>query len=159
MPNEPIGKGRRAIFGEAQTPELKDKAQEDLGLSLKDKGSKAEGIKPENQETEVLEPKALSLKGERIKPEALILKEGSLMAECLNLKVLHSVINDAQSSRKTIAIWSPTISAALWYLKTTTPMYSISDAAKKWVEDGLERDYPELMKKIREEIRGCHNKG
>ncbi len=155
MPNEPIGKGRRAIFGGPQPSEIKDKGQEDLGLSLKDKASEAEVIKPGRQEIEASNPEALSPKPDNLKAEGISPKDESLSlkAEGLNLEVLHKVTKEAKSSKKTIAIWSPTISAALWYLKATTPMFSISDAAREWVEDGLERDHPELMKKIKEEIK------
>ena len=55
--------------------------------------------------------------------------------------------------RKTIAIYSPEIAAVMWYLKETVPKFSVSELASHWIEEGLERDYPELVKKIREEMR------
>ena len=55
--------------------------------------------------------------------------------------------------RKTIAIYSPEIAAVMWYLKETVPKFSISDVASHWIEEGIERDYPELVQKIREEMR------
>jgi hypothetical protein len=93
-------------------------------------------------------------KADSIKPETLGLKDKglNLKAETFNIEVLQQVISDSKSSRKTIAVWSPVISAALWYLKATTPMYSISDSARAWVEAGLERDHPELIKRIKAEM-------
>lgn len=56
-------------------------------------------------------------------------------------------------NRKTIAIYSPEIAAVMWYLKETVPKFSISEVASHWIEEGLERDYPELVQKIREGMK------
>ena len=58
----------------------------------------------------------------------------------------------ANSNRQTIAVWSPEISAVLWYLKKTTPEFSISDEARTILEEGLGRKYPELYQRIKEEM-------
>lgn len=147
MADDAIGKGRRAIFG-APKPEgikpqgLKDKGQGDKALSLK--------AELTTHQTEENKPKADSSKADtsELKDQGLNLK-----AEGLNIEALQQAISNAKSSRKTIAVWSPVISAALWYLKATIPMFSISDAARSWVEAGLEKDHPELMKRIKEEMR------
>jgi len=217
MADEPIGKGRRAIFGgpkpsEVKPQGLKDNGDDDKALSLnvetvkpmispseetklKDDSLKPEalGIKDDSlslkdkatepithlPEVEGLKPESLKLKAkssshkaktkrppanqvEEIKPKAESLKHDdlklkdqgqSIKAQTFNSEILLQVISDSKSSRKTIAVWSPVISAALWYLKATTPMYSISDAARAWVEAGLERDHPELIKRIKEEMK------
>jgi hypothetical protein len=147
MAEDAIGKGRRAIFGgpkpeEIKPQDLKVKGQEDKALSLK---AELTTHQPEENMHKTDSPKAgaLELKGQGL----------SLKAEGLNIEALQQAINNAKSSRKTIAVWSPVISAALWYLKATIPMFSISDAARAWVEAGLERDHPELMKRIKEEMR------
>jgi hypothetical protein len=149
MADEAIGKGRRAIFGgpkpeEIKHQDIKGKGQEDKSLSLK-----VESQAPATHHPEENMPKA-----DKIKPDMLELKDKGLniKAEGLNLKALQQAISNAKSSRKTIAVWSPVISAALWYLKATIPMFSISEAARAWVEAGLERDHPELMKRIKEEM-------
>jgi hypothetical protein len=54
--------------------------------------------------------------------------------------------------RKTIAIYSPEVAALMWYLKETVPKFSISEEARRLIEDGLERKYPALFKQIREEM-------
>lgn len=56
-------------------------------------------------------------------------------------------------NRKTIAIYSPEVAAIMWYLKETVPKFSISEVASHWIEEGLERDYPELVQKIREGMK------
>jgi hypothetical protein len=146
MADEAIGKGRRAIFGahkpeEIKPQDIKDKGQEDKALSLK-------------AELATHQPEENKPKADSSKADALRLKDQglSLKAEGLNIEALQQAISNAKSSRKTIAVWSPVISAALWYLKATIPMFSISDAARAWVEAGLERDHPELIKKIKEEM-------
>jgi len=49
-------------------------------------------------------------------------------------------------------VWSPEISAVMWYLKATTPLFSISDEARIILEKGLQKKYPELFKKVKEEM-------
>jgi len=58
----------------------------------------------------------------------------------------------SQKLRKTIAIYSPEIAAVMWYLKETVPKFSISEEARKLIKEGLERGYPELVKKIKDEM-------
>ena len=48
--------------------------------------------------------------------------------------------------------WSPKISAIMWYLKKTTPEFPISDEARTILEEGLEKKYPELFQKVKEEM-------
>jgi hypothetical protein len=62
----------------------------------------------------------------------------------------------SQKLRKTIAIYSPEIAAVMWYLKETVPKFSISEEARKLIKEGLERDYPELVKKIKDEMAGTY---
>ena len=58
----------------------------------------------------------------------------------------------ANSNRQSIAVWSPKISAIMWYLKKTTPEFSISDEARTILEEGLEKKYPELFQRVKEEM-------
>jgi hypothetical protein len=70
----------------------------------------------------------------------------------VDLNLLNQAVDTANSKRKMIGVWSPVIAAAMWYLKSTIPRFSISDAARAWIEAGLEKEYPELVKKLREEM-------
>jgi hypothetical protein len=101
------------------------------------------------------------VKSKASKPEALDLKDKAislddkgldLNAEALNLKALGEAIKGANSNRQTVAIWSPEISAVLWYLKKTTPEFSISDEARSILEKGLQKKYPDLYKRVIEEM-------
>jgi hypothetical protein len=96
------------------------------------------------KKSEGLSDKALSK--QTLSEEALSLKE-------LNLKLIDEAIAAANSKRRMIGVWSPTIAAAMWYLKGTIPRFSISEVASHWIEEGLERDYPELVQKIREGMK------
>jgi len=71
----------------------------------------------------------------------------------LNIKLLNEAVQNARSKRKMIGVWSPLIAAAMWYLKSSIPRFSISDSARAWIEAGLEKEYPELVNKIREEMK------
>ena len=96
------------------------------------------------KKSEGLSDKALSK--QTLSEEALSLKE-------LNIKLIDEAIAAANSKRRMIGVWSPTIAAAMWYLKGTIPRFSISEVASHWIEEGLERDYPELMQKIRDGMK------
>lgn len=81
------------------------------------------------------------------------LSDDTLSRKALDLKLLEEAIEAANSKRRMIGVWSPTIAAAMWYLKGTIPRFSISEVASHWIEEGLERDYPELVQKIREGMK------
>ena len=110
-------------------------------------GVKSKASKPESLD---LKDKGLDLKdkGLDLKDKGLDLK-----AETLNLKALGDAVKGANSNRQSIAVWSPKISAIMWYLKKTTPEFSISDEARTILEEGLEKKYPELFQKVKEEIK------
>lgn len=68
--------------------------------------------------------------------------------------MLQEAIDAASSKRRMIGVWDPEIAATMQYLKSTKPRYSISESAAKWIKEGLERDHPELIKKVREDMKG-----
>ena len=107
-------------------------------------GVKSKASKPEGLD---LNPKGTEDKSLDIKDKGLELK-----AETLNIKALGDALKGANSNRQSIAVWSPKISAIMWYLKKTTPEFSISDEARTILEEGLEKKYPELFQKIKEEM-------
>ncbi|NBJ13978.1 MAG: hypothetical protein FNP40_00055 [Dehalobacter sp. 4CP] len=96
------------------------------------------------KKSESLSDKALS--NQTLSDETLSLKD-------LDLKLLDEAIEAANSKRRMIGVWSPTIAAAMWYLKGTIPRFSISEVASHWIEEGLEREYPELVQRIREGLK------
>jgi len=100
-------------------------------------------------------PEALDLKPNGREAEALNINDKGLdiKAETLNLKALGDAVKGANSNRQSIAVWSPKISAIMWYLKKTTPEFSISDEARTILEEGLEKKYPELFQKVKEEMK------
>ena len=98
------------------------------------KAKKSEGLSDKTLSNQTLSDEALSLKA-------------------LDLKLLVEAIEAANSKRRMIGVWSPTIAAAMRYLKGTIPRFSISEVASHWIEEGLERDYPELVQRIREGMK------
>jgi hypothetical protein len=99
--------------------------------------------KKKEPETSALSKKELS--NEAISDDALSLKG-------IDLNLLQDALEIATSKRKMIGVWDSEIATAMQYLKSTVPRYSISEAAAKWIKEGLERDHPELMKRINEEM-------
>lgn len=128
---------------------VKSKTSKPEGLDSKDEGldlnDKALDLKHEGDE-----PKPSDLKDKRLSSKA---KGLNLKVETLSLKALGEAVKGANSNRQSIAIWSPKISAVMWYLKKTTPEFSISEEARKILEEGLEKKYPELFQKVKEEMR------
>ena len=118
-----------------------------LMAGVKSKTSKDEGLD--------INDKALDLKPKGNEPKSLDKKDKGLDSKDkgLNLKALGEAVEGANSNRQSIAIWSPKISAVMWYLKKTTPEFSISEEARKILEEGLEKKYPELFQKVKEEMR------
>lgn len=103
--------------------------------------------KASKEESPALKAKGLSLKPKGKEPKTL-----SLNDKGLNLKALGEAVEGANSKKQTIAIWSPKISAIMWYLKKTTPEFSISDEARTILEEGLAKKYPELYQKVKDEM-------
>lgn len=102
--------------------------------------------KPESLIKGTLSKEALS--NETLSDEALRC-EGM---KAIDIKLLQQAVNNANNKRKMIGVWSPIISATMWYLKATIPMFSISETASRWIEEGLEREYPELVRRIKAEM-------
>jgi hypothetical protein len=99
-------------------------------------------------------PEGLDLNPKGNESETLYLKDKGLdlKDETLNPKALGDAVRGANSNRQSIAVWSPKISAIMWYLKKTIPEFSISDEARTILEEGLEKKYPELYQRIKEEM-------
>jgi len=91
------------------------------------------------------------------KSEALsdnTISDETLSLNGLDLKLLDEAIEAANSKRRMIGVWDPEIAATMQYLRATKPRYSISKSAAKWIKEGLERDHPEIIKKVRENLKG-----
>ncbi len=124
-----------------------------LMAGVKSKTSKPEGLDSKDDGLS-LNDKALDFKPKGDESKSLDLKNKGLgsKAKGLNLKALGEAVEGANSNRQSIAIWSPKISAVMWYLKKTTPEFSISEEARTILEEGLEKKYPELFRKVKEEM-------
>ena len=127
---------------------VKSKTSKPEGLDSKDEGLSLND-KSLNYKDKTLDPKP---KGDR--PKSLDLKDKGLDSKVkgLNPKALGEAVKGANSNRQSIAIWSPKISAVMWYLKKTTPEFSISEEARAILEEGLEKKYPEIFQKVKEEL-------
>ena len=125
-----------------------------LMAGVKSKTSKPEGLDINDKALDIND-KALDLKPKGDRPKSLDLKDKGLDSKVkgLNPKALGEAVKGANSNRQSIAIWSPKISAVMWYLKKTTPEFSISEEARAILEEGLEKKYPELFQKVKEEMR------
>ena len=125
-----------------------------LMAGVKSKTSKPEGLDSKDEGLS-LNDKALDFKPKGDESKSLDLKNKGLGSKDkgLNLKALGEAVEGANSNRQSIAIWSPKISAVMWYLKKTTPEFSISEEAREILEEGLEKKYPELFQKVKEGLK------
>ncbi len=125
-----------------------------LMAGVKSKTSKPEGLDSKDEGLN-LNDKALGLKPKGDRPKSLDLNDKGLdsKAKSLNLKALGEAVEGANSNRQSIAIWSPKISAVMWYLKKTTPEFSISEEARTILEEGLEKKYPKLFQKVKDGLK------
>ena len=124
-----------------------------LMAGVNSKTSKPEGLDSKDEGLSQND-KALDIKPKCKEPKSLDLNDKGLDSKdkSLNLKALGEAVKGANSNRQSIAIWSPKISAVMWYLKKTIPEFSISEEARVILEEGLEKKYPELFKRIKEEM-------
>jgi hypothetical protein len=74
----------------------------------------------------------------------------------INVNVLREAVDLALNKKQRISVWAPDIALIMWYLKLSTPMFSISDVAKKYIAEGLMRDHPELYRRAKEELDKSH---
>ena len=98
------------------------------------------------------------IKSKKKEPEAITLSEEDISNETLSHKqidhkLLQEAIETATSKRRMIGVWDPEIAAAMQYLKSVIPRYSISESAARWIKDGLERDHLELIQKVRDGLK------
>ena len=124
-----------------------------LMAGVKSKTSKPEGLNSK-EEGLSLNDKALNPKDEAldIKPKGNESKPLDLKDKGLNLKALGEAVEGANSNRQSMRS-GPKISAVMWYLKKTTPEFSISEEARAILEEGLEKKYPELFQKVKEGLK------
>jgi len=69
-----------------------------------------------------------------------------------SIKVLQQAVEIAKKKPR-IGVYSPLVSAAAEYLRETIPKYSASDEARKILEDEFEKRYPELVRRIKKEMK------
>jgi hypothetical protein len=125
----------------------------DFGLTgvtdkLKRPPSKSESVTQNNDKSNTVEPVIVSCVEDKsdFRQEALA-KLGNP-----STKVLQQALMIAKKKPR-IGVYSPIVSAAAEYLRETIPKYSASNEARKILEDEFERRYPELVRRIKAEIK------
>ncbi len=71
----------------------------------------------------------------------------------IKLKHLRSAVEDANPR---FTLWSAYVSAMMLYFKRTIPDFSMSKMAALIIEGALDEKYPELSKRIKEEMEKGH---
>ena len=121
---------------------------------IKRRGSKDETVKELHVESKGVESQSVEAKRDEAlpaEPHNVYLSQSN-NDELINVNVLHEAIELALNKKQRISVWAPDIAIIMWYLKLSTPMFSISDVAKKYIAEGLMRDHPELYKCAEEEL-------
>ena len=125
---------------------------------IKRRGSKDDTVK--ESQVEVKNVEALSVEHKRdeaipVEPNNVNVSQ-SITDELINVNVLQEAVELALNKKQRISVWAPDIALIMWYLKLSTPMFSISDVAKKYIAEGLMRDHPELYRRAQEELDKSH---
>ena len=117
-----------------------------------------EGIKRRGSQDEIVKESQIESQGVDIKRDEVVHSKPSDVNltqlsndELIHVNVLHEAIDLALNKKQRISVWAPDIAIIMWYLKLSTPMFSISDVAKKYIAEGLMRDHPELYRLAEEE--------
>jgi len=125
---------------------------------IKRRGSKDDTVKESQVEVKNVEPQRVELKSEEaISVEPINVNVSQLITdELININVLQEAVELALNKKQRISVWAPDIALVMWYLKLSTPMFSISDVAKKYIAEGLMRDHPELYTRAQGELNKSH---
>ena len=128
---------------------------------IKRRGSKddtVDTVKESQVEVKNVEPQRVELKSDQaipVEPSNVYVSQ-LLTDEHINVNVLQAAVELALNKKQRISVWAPDIALIMWYLKLSTPMFSISDVAKKYIAEGLMRDHPELYRRAHGELDKNH---
>jgi hypothetical protein len=128
---------------------------------IKRRGSKddtVDTVKESHVEVKNVEPQRVELKNDQaipVEPSNVYVSQ-LLTDEHINVNVLQAAVELALNKKQRISVWAPDIALIMWYLKLSTPMFSISDVAKKYIAEGLMRDHPELYRRAHGELDKNH---
>ena len=128
---------------------------------IKRRGSKddtVDTVKESHVEVKNVEPQRVELKSDQaipVEPSNVYVSK-LLTDEHINVNVLQAAVELALNKKQRISVWAPDIALIMWYLKLSTPMFSISDVAKKYIAEGLMRDHPELYRRAHGELDKNH---
>ena len=128
---------------------------------IKRRGSKddtVDTVKESHVEVKNVEPQRVELKSDQAIPveHSNVYVSQLLTDEHINVNVLQAAVELALNKKQRISVWAPDIALIMWYLKLSTPMFSISDVAKKYIAEGLMRDHPELYRRAHGELDKNH---
>jgi len=125
---------------------------------IKRRGSKDDTVKESQVEVKNVEPQSVELKSDEaihVEPHNVNVSQ-LITEELINVNVLQEAVELALNKKQRISVWAPDIALVMWYLKLSTPMFSISDVAKKYIAEGLMRDHPELYRCAQGELNKSH---
>jgi len=125
---------------------------------IKRRGSKDDTVKESQVEVKNVEPQRMELKSDEpihVEPSNVNVSQ-LITGELINVNVLQEAVELALNKKQRISVWAPDIALVMWYLKLSTPMFSISDVAKKYIAEGLMRDHPELYRRAQGELDKRH---
>jgi hypothetical protein len=126
---------------------------------IKRRSPKDETIKDSPVDVTNIEAQSVEVKRDEVRPAEVIpakhhnVEVNKFISDAhINVNVLQEAVDLALNKKQRISVWAPDIALIMWYLKLSTPMFSISDVAKKYIAEGLQRDYPELYKQAIEAL-------
>ena len=139
-------KGADAIFSEVITSKSEVRSNEDRTSQLEVTPSKSElRGREETSKSEVITKNVDS-----ITPKSED-TSNNLERPPYDLELLTKAVTEGEKNSR-ISLWSPKVRMGLLYLSMTTPRFSMSDETRQMLEAAFEAKYPELDKKLNEEL-------
>ena len=139
-------KGADAIFSEVITSKSEVRSNEDRTSQLEVTPSKSElRGREETSKSEVITKNVDS-----ITPKSED-TSNNLERPPYDLELLSKAVTEGEKNSR-ISLWSPKVRMGLLYLSMTPPRFSMSDEMRQMLEAAFEAKYPELDKKLKEEL-------
>lgn len=139
-----MGSGAGHILDGIKRKPPKDETVKDLQADIKN--VEPISVEVKRDEVKIAEVKLVEDKHDEVKLDTHhnVNVQKLISDKHINVNILQEAFGIALNKKQRISVWAPNIALIMWYLKLSTPMFSISDVAKKYIAEGLQRDYPEL---------------
>jgi hypothetical protein len=178
MTKEELGKGAAALFSNLDRKKPSHDSQLDKNQLLEDipdevaqannsltkhERSDFKNVNLQNEKGKRDEDKRDEDKRDEVQPVESKIYEDKSAEETPNFKIrlskeeekrlLRLIYTEVKEKKKErLGIFNPVLTGTMLFLKKTIPDFSASDIAGKYVMEGVLRDYPDILEKVKKEL-------